>query len=152
MSALCGPFPTAFIVPHHLPVCRQLHTDSPAQFDSIWTWRNAHMRSEGSSPTGDRTRVARLAVQCSTDWATPSTRADGRSPPGRTYLLHWHSPPTVAGALPGAHLFTPAINPDSSRSPGYVTGHMLIRVKTKTINKMYKYPTSGSLLPDMHRA
>ena len=66
-------FPTAFIVPHHLPVCRQLHTDSPAQFDSIWTWRNAHMRSEGSSPTGDRTRVARLAVQCSTDWATPSS-------------------------------------------------------------------------------
>ena len=66
-------FPTAFIVPHHLPVCRQLHTDSPAQLDSIWTWRNAHMRSEGSSPTGDRTRVARLAVQCSTDWATPSS-------------------------------------------------------------------------------
>ena len=66
-------FPTAFRVPHHLPVCRQLHTDSPAQLDSIWTWRNAHMRSENSSPTGDRTRVARLAVQCSTDWATPSS-------------------------------------------------------------------------------
>ena len=66
-------FPTAFIVPHHLPVCRQLHTDSPAQLDSIWTWRNAHMRSEGSSPIGDRTRVARLAVKCSTDWATPSS-------------------------------------------------------------------------------
>ena len=66
-------FPTAFRVPHHLPVCRHLHTDSPAQLDSIWTWRNAHMRSEGSSPTGDRTRVARSAVQCSTDWATPST-------------------------------------------------------------------------------
>ena len=66
-------FPTAFRVPHHLPVCRQLHTDSPAQLDSIWTWRNAHMRSESSSPTGDRTRVARLAVQCSTDWATPSS-------------------------------------------------------------------------------
>ena len=32
-----SPFPTAFIVPHHLPVCQQLHTDSPAQFDSIWT-------------------------------------------------------------------------------------------------------------------
>ena len=29
--------------------------------------------SEGSSPTGDRTRVARLAVQYSTDWATPSS-------------------------------------------------------------------------------
>ena len=66
-------FPTAFRVPHHLPVCWQLHTDSPAQLDSIWTCRNAHMRSEGSSPTGDRTRVARLAVQCSTDWATPSS-------------------------------------------------------------------------------
>ena len=35
-------FTTAFIVPHHLPVCRQLHTDIPAQFGSIWTWRNAH--------------------------------------------------------------------------------------------------------------
>ena len=32
-------FPTAFIVPNHLPVCQQLHTDSPAQLDSIWTWR-----------------------------------------------------------------------------------------------------------------
>ena len=50
-------FPTAFIVPHHLPVCRQLHTepvcrqlhtDSPAQLDSIWTWRNAH--EVGRSP------------------------------------------------------------------------------------------------------
>ena len=66
-------FPTAFIVPHHLPVCQQLHTDSPAQLDSIWTCSNAHMRSESSSPTGDRTRVARFVVQCSTDWATPSS-------------------------------------------------------------------------------
>ena len=66
-------FPTAFIVLQHLQVCRQLHTDSPAQFDSIWTWSNAHMRSESSSPTGDRTRVARLAVQCSTNLATPSS-------------------------------------------------------------------------------
>ena len=67
-------FPTSFIVSHHLPVCRQLHTDRLARFDSIWTWRNAHMRTEGSSPTGDRTRAARLAVQCFTNWATPSSR------------------------------------------------------------------------------
>ena len=66
--------PTAFIVPHYVPVCRQLQTDSPAQLDSIWTWRNAHMRTESSSPTGAWTLVARLAVQCSTDWATPSSR------------------------------------------------------------------------------
>ena len=70
-------FSTAFIVPHHLPVCRQLHTDSPARFDSIWTWRNAHMRTEGSSPAGDRTRAARLAVQCSTNWATPVADSEG---------------------------------------------------------------------------
>ena len=64
-------FQTAFIVSHHLPVCRQLHTDCPGQLDSIWTWSIAHMRSESSSPTGDQTRVARLAVQCSTNWTTP---------------------------------------------------------------------------------
>ena len=48
LSVLCGPyFPMAFRVPHHLPVCRQLHTDSPAQLhlDSIWTWRNAHTKN-----------------------------------------------------------------------------------------------------------
>ena len=56
-------FPTAFIVPHHLLVCRQSHTDSPAPLDSILTWRNAHR---------DWTRATRLEVQCSTDWATPS--------------------------------------------------------------------------------
>ena len=67
-------FPTAFSmfrVPYHLPVCRQLHTNSQAQLDSIWTWRNAHMRSKGSSPTENWTWAARLAVQCSTNWATP---------------------------------------------------------------------------------
>ena len=35
-------FPTAFIVPQLLSVYRQLHTNSPARIDSIWTWRNAH--------------------------------------------------------------------------------------------------------------
>ena len=67
-------FPTAFLVTHHLQVCRQLQTGSQAQLDSIWTWRNARMRSESSSPTGGRTRAARLEVQCSTDWATPSSK------------------------------------------------------------------------------
>ena len=62
-------FPTAFIVLHHFPVCRQLHTNSPGQLNSIWTWSNARMRSESSSPIGDRTRVARIAVQCANDWA-----------------------------------------------------------------------------------
>ena len=57
---------TGFIVSHQLPVCRQLHTDSPAQLDSIWTWSNAHMRSNSSSPTGDRTWIAILVVQCFT--------------------------------------------------------------------------------------
>ena len=53
--------------------------DRPAQLDPIWTWRNAHMRSvQGSSPTGDRTWVARLTVQCSTDWATPSSNMNER--------------------------------------------------------------------------
>ena len=39
MSALCGSYFQSSIVPHHLPVCRKLHTDSPAQLDSIWTLR-----------------------------------------------------------------------------------------------------------------
>ena len=36
-------------------------------------WSNAHMRSESSSPTGDQNWVTRLAVQCSTNWASPSS-------------------------------------------------------------------------------
>ena len=80
-------FPTTFIVPHHLPVCWQLHTDSPAQLYSIWTWRNAQMRSEGSSPTGDRTQVARLVVQCSTNWATLSSLCI-TSPPQSYIYFH----------------------------------------------------------------
>ena len=31
----------------------------------------AHISSDSTTPTGDWTRVARLAIQCSTDWAIP---------------------------------------------------------------------------------
>ena len=81
-------FPTTFKAPHHLPVCQQLHTDSLAQFDSIWMWSNAHMRSESSSLTGDQTGVARLAVKCSTDWATSSSNISW------LYILAMIFPPT----------------------------------------------------------
>ena len=67
-------FPTAFIVPYHLPVCRQLHTDSQAKLDSIWTWRKiAHIRSDSTTPMGDWTLVA----QCSTDQVFLSSQWQG---------------------------------------------------------------------------
>ena len=45
-------FPLAFIVPHHLPVCRLLRTDSPAQLDSghgvVHTWDRTVQPHRGS--------------------------------------------------------------------------------------------------------
>ena len=57
------------IVPHHLPVCLQLHTDSPVQLDYIWTWSSAHVYGvrQYNHLGGLNSGCQLSTVQCSTD-------------------------------------------------------------------------------------
>ena len=47
-------FPTAVSAPHLLPVCRQFHTDSRAELDSIWTLSSASIYSPNLGSSSDR--------------------------------------------------------------------------------------------------